>query len=188
MGKRKGTKSAYKRRDSAKPVRRRKRADARGQLALLSRLPQSSAAWALGVTSRTLRDAVDAPRLADGRYDLRVLLAWWIEREKRKQPAGPSPAKERILAAQAAALERKNAIELGKLMDVESGAHTVRWILTTYQNRLQAIKDGVEPQVAGELQAAIDSVRKDFEKAFPAMAAEEADIFTANGGPGAAAH
>ena len=52
-------------------------------LATLRRLNQQSAAWLVGVSARTLRDWVDAPRNDDGSYDGRELVAWAQKRLPR---------------------------------------------------------------------------------------------------------
>lgn len=191
MGKRKGTNRAYKRRVSrraTRPARRRKPAGVRELVHLLDHVPQALAARTLGVSTRTLRDAVDAPRLTDGRYDLRVLFAWWVEREKRKLPAGPSPAKERIAQAHAEKLERENAIQRGKLLDIDIAAHTVRWIHGVCNERLMALARASTPEQASAIEAAVEQMREQIEAAFPAIQREErAAIEPAAGGSVASA-
>lgn len=171
----KGRSCALKRKKKHAPRRSRPRrpAAAAGTSAepsnlteVLSHLSQAIAAWILGVSSRTLRELVDAPRQTDGTYDLRPLLAWWVEREKRKLPSGPSPAKERILEARAAAAERRNAIELGRLVDIESAAHTVRWSFGKFSARIAALIKAGGPIQPAELEAAIDQARSELEAAF----------------------
>jgi len=46
------------------------------QIAEMQKLTQKSAAWAVDLSPRALRDAVGLERAADGSYDLRHLVAW----------------------------------------------------------------------------------------------------------------
>lgn len=158
------------RRNPARSRARRRDLGAREQLAVLGKLRQDPAAWALGVTSRTLRDAVDAPRLPDGTYNLQLLLAWWMEREKRKIGSGPSAAMERLREAKAASAERRNAIETGRLVDAEDAAHTARWIFGAIASHLQGFSRLLPPTLAAELNATIERMRAQLYASFPQRA------------------
>ena len=51
----------------------------------LQRMPQQAAAWLCGMTARSLRDQVDAPRNSDGTYDAQSLVGWMARRSARAE-------------------------------------------------------------------------------------------------------
>ncbi len=55
------------------------------QVTMMQRLSQAAAGWLAGVSSRTLRDALDLPRGPGGTYDARAVVKWFTGRRPRAE-------------------------------------------------------------------------------------------------------
>ncbi len=90
----------------------------------LRSLPQTAAAWLLGVEPRTVRTWKDAPRNQDGTYNAHDLVEWYIERDSTDPDpllaGGSSPALERYRAARASREELELQARAGEVVPVEN--------------------------------------------------------------------
>ena len=103
---------------------------AQQQIDALKTLTQAAASWLLGYkSSRSLRDAPDAPRNEDGSYNASDLVAWFVERSSDDPMAGiveSTPALERWRLARARqaeddlAIRRRDLVE-GDVLDEATG-------------------------------------------------------------------
>jgi|GEM_PF-5255855 len=115
-----------------------KRLTAAEQIEAMKELTQSAASWLLGFrSSRSLRDAPDAPRTPSGAYDARALVEWFADRaagpldEMGVPVAAPdSPATERWRRARALDVETKVLERLGELVDVAETRAAVKAVFT----------------------------------------------------------
>ncbi len=67
------------------------------EVEMLKNLSQQAAAWALGVTARTLRDHPEIPRTAEGGYDVRDLAKWAVQHGPRDEITFDDERYEHIL-------------------------------------------------------------------------------------------
>jgi hypothetical protein len=92
-----------------------------GQKTILGSLPQGTAAWLVGMSTRAFRDT-DAPRKPDGTYDA-VALVQWFAGTAGDDPllsGADSPSLETYRKARAALAELDLAERRGRLVDVDA--------------------------------------------------------------------
>ena len=126
-----------------------KRKGAKSQIDSIATLHPASAAWLLGISPRTLRDILDAPRDAEGRFEPRSLLVWWIKRDRTSRGDGPSLTLERIRIARAEEVERDNLIANGRLIRLSDAENAMTEIAAALRTEFQAI-ERVHGKVVGE--------------------------------------
>jgi len=109
-----------------------KRTTANEQTEAMRRLSQAAAAWLAGMNARTLRDAADCPRNADGTYSGQELVRWRLSRcaaAPDDDPlltggggGGTSPALEKYREHRAALAGLELNERRGRLVDIDAFA------------------------------------------------------------------
>lgn len=129
----------------------------KGKVVAPSRVSQEVAAYAIGLSSRQLRNRKDAPRNRDGKYDLAAVVAWWVTeklRDAQEEIAGngveKSPNLEALRGVKLEIAEMERDQLMGKLVSVDEVRTSIARAGDALKRRFLSMAGSIAPRLQGQ--------------------------------------